>query len=818
MADDDQGLLGGLLQAEEPWALEETQNNIKKNWETYLSKHAKKDTKSLQEIAKNIDTLVNRGTAAEKTTLDELKRAKTANQKDSAIFNKLLGTTQKGNVRRNKNFKDLKQSVSESILKGHKKSGGIINTLTLGLADKFAGIAKGVMNFDGTMAGFAKTMGAVSGVAGAMIAWIANTTDTYKTLVNVGQTFGGDMLMMHHKANQAGISLDLLAKMTIKHSKLMAFQTKAGVSGLQLQLDTQLAVRKNIRAFGNYGLTLEQVNEFSASYLDQLRIQGRLDKMSNDARILATTNYMRKLSELSEITGKSRDVLAEEMKSANENVNQWARSMTRQGAERENFIKAMENMNLGLGMFGKESAAAFREIILQADQFSGNLALTDIGGVILSMVPDVGDAMQQMADAVSSNRPEDVAEANAALLTSLKNMTAGEVEALNMLAVTGDANAKLVLRMGQEAGALRLNAEGLIIKATQNRTAAEDKAAQERAVEGMSAAQRMTAAATNFSDVTSVTMGRLKDVIVSSLEPAIQNMVGYIGDATVALEKFVLGNKDAVDKWAAAIGEAGGTLTGSLGNLGIAVGVAATAFFGIKAVGAVKAAKALKGGGKTVAGIAKAVGVGKAAGRTVAKEAGEEIIEGIAKKGVAKTAGKSMLKSLLKKIPGIGLLMGLGFAAGRVMEGDFVGAGMEVASGTAGLFPGPGTAAGVGIDVGLAARDISREQEVGEAGARPRPGSPEANRAEREAAGGRWVTTGRGRRKWVTNEGGPEEGPGEEPVAGGMSSNELLSQLNEHMKNQNQILEGIGNATGATAKHSAKTADALGGFSAHNLQ
>jgi len=95
MVDDDKGLLGGLIQSEEPWALEETQNTIKKNWGTYLSKHAKKDTKSLQDIAKNIDVLVNRGTAAEKTTLDELKRAKTTNQKDSATLNTLLGTMQK---------------------------------------------------------------------------------------------------------------------------------------------------------------------------------------------------------------------------------------------------------------------------------------------------------------------------------------------------------------------------------------------------------------------------------------------------------------------------------------------------------------------------------------------------------------------------------------------------------------------------------------------------------------------------------------------------------------------------------------------------
>lgn len=75
-------------------------------------------------------------------------------------------------------------------------------------------------------------------------------------------------------------------------------------------------------------------------------------------------------------------------------------------------------------------------------------------------------------------------------------------------------------------------------------------------------------------------------------------------------------------------------------------------------------------------------------------------------KGVGKAAAKGVGKSLLKKIPGIGLLAGLGFGAQRLLSGDFVGAGLEVASGAASLIPGLGTAASVAIDGGLMARDM----------------------------------------------------------------------------------------------------------------
>lgn len=77
-----------------------------------------------------------------------------------------------------------------------------------------------------------------------------------------------------------------------------------------------------------------------------------------------------------------------------------------------------------------------------------------------------------------------------------------------------------------------------------------------------------------------------------------------------------------------------------------------------------------------------------------------------AEKTAAKVAGKSGVKSLLKKIPGISLAAGGLFAAQRYMAGDKVGAGMELASGAAGTFPGAGTAASVGIDAALAARDM----------------------------------------------------------------------------------------------------------------
>ena len=59
-----------------------------------------------------------------------------------------------------------------------------------------------------------------------------------------------------------------------------------------------------------------------------------------------------------------------------------------------------------------------------------------------------------------------------------------------------------------------------------------------------------------------------------------------------------------------------------------------------------------------------------------------------------------------KKIPGLGLAIGGGLALSRLLQGDTTGAGLEIASGLAGTIPGFGTAASLGIDGALLARDI----------------------------------------------------------------------------------------------------------------
>lgn len=77
-----------------------------------------------------------------------------------------------------------------------------------------------------------------------------------------------------------------------------------------------------------------------------------------------------------------------------------------------------------------------------------------------------------------------------------------------------------------------------------------------------------------------------------------------------------------------------------------------------------------------------------------------------------KTFGKGLGKlfgvGLLKKIPGIGLILSTLTAIGRAMNGDWIGAAMDIGSGIASLFPGIGTGISIGIDAASVARDKYR--------------------------------------------------------------------------------------------------------------
>ena len=110
-------------------------------------------------------------------------------------------------------------------------------------------------------------------------------------------------------------------------------------------------------------------------------------------------------------------------------------------------------------------------------------------------------------------------------------------------------------------------------------------------------------------------------------------------------------------------------------------------------------------------GFGGGIGGGREKRGTLSRKAKAGILKRTPKglrKGMAKVIGSRVLGAGLKKVPFLGALAGLGYGINRAMGGDFVGATMDVASGLASIVPGFGTAASLGIDAALVARDVSK--------------------------------------------------------------------------------------------------------------
>lgn len=178
--------------------------------------------------------------------------------------------------------------------------------------------ASGIGMLDGSSRGMARSMvEATKSFAGMAIigSMLENMVEAgehwvshYREMTDVGQTFNGSMIDMARAAAQAGLPLHDFAAYVKKNSVLMA---SFGVRDV-----TQFAkqVRTMSRHAGNYGFTVDQMNDLSATWLDMQRVQGNRSAAANTANVYAVDMLARRMSGLSEAFGISREEILKNTK------------------------------------------------------------------------------------------------------------------------------------------------------------------------------------------------------------------------------------------------------------------------------------------------------------------------------------------------------------------------------------------------------------------------------------------------------------------------------------------------------------------------
>lgn len=810
MVDNDKPLLGNLVESDEPWSLEATQLRIEK----LLNKKIKSgsiDSKNLAIVAKNISKIAG-DTKTTKSIETELKKVHREGVKESAIAQKIFDHQKQRGKKDAAYQKDMTSQAAREILQGG--SGGIVG----GIKSLDKGIGRVISNFDSLDASvsglgkFLTVIPLVGGTIGALVGWMGNQIDSYRQLISVGQSFNGNMLSMNYAARDAAMNMEEFGKFITKYSKLSA---KVGAQGLA---SITKDVRATTRQFAHFGLSIEQANDFIANYTEQQVMQGRFDKMDDDTRRIKTANYMRQLTELSKLTGKSVEDLDKERKAMAENVDKFAIMAEMSKEEAARFSENFDVFEAGLSILPEQMQGPLQQTALQFQRW-GTIANTELGQLMANLGGPVTDSFENLMHTMNAGNPEQTNEAMADFVLNLANTGKSTEEMAKITAFMFEGNVEEARKFAKSIQELQkanlgnkeavMGAMEAIKKESRLKKVAQDKFEED--TRGMLKIQESLKAL----------YGEIVKALVEALGPAIFKAGGAIGDFAATIIDWIQdGGVERAITWLtdlfAELTTEGSDLRNTIDSvvgifkfLGENIGLVVAGFAAIiglqlfsmfRGLGKViKGVMGLAKGGAVAMGLAKGAGAASKVGGKLAKEAGEEVVEGVVKKGAAKIAGKGILKSLLKKIPGIGLIAGLGFAASRLMDGDFVGAGMEVASGAASIVPGLGTAASVGIDAALIARDLSAEGETAEPinGAKPKTTTTFGNDA-------------------MTDAGAATIQQGE--TATELTGYELLAQIKDAIERQHSVLEGIAGATGATALSSKKTADALGGFNANNLQ
>ena len=166
-----------------------------------------------------------------------------------------------------------------------------------------------------------------------LVKYGSENVKVYQDLSNYGQNFGGSMLRMSQQAAAAGLPLETFAKVIRNNSVVVAQMGTQAFFGLNKE------IRKNIQSAGMYGMTMDQLGDFTAQYIETQRLAGKnIKAMSGPQTAREIQDFASNLTAMTDLMGTNRD---EVMKS----TMQQMQTGTVEATMRMNNINGMDSYN-----------------------------------------------------------------------------------------------------------------------------------------------------------------------------------------------------------------------------------------------------------------------------------------------------------------------------------------------------------------------------------------------------------------------------------------------------------------------------------------
>lgn len=276
--------------------------------------------------------------------------------------------------------------------------------------------------------------------------------ETWREMADIGQTFGGSMETMQKAAFSAGLPLETFAKLQSKHNV-----TISSTNGSFFAINKQL--RQNIQAQGMYGMSMEQLGDFQASYMEISRQNGTAQSRSSSQLVGDMQDLALSTTALAKASDKTREqITALATQSMSSALSIAAISLLPEQI-RGTVDKAVKIASVGFAAMPNEAGSFMSKFF--NDSLAGQAQMTDGGNSLVkaglgSLVSD----MRGVADSVK-NQTMDGTDAMVKVRNDFIDKVGANMQMLENQAKMGNADAANAIKIFADLG----GAQGKITRA-----------------------------------------------------------------------------------------------------------------------------------------------------------------------------------------------------------------------------------------------------------------------------------------------------------------------------------------------------------------
>jgi hypothetical protein len=298
---------------------------------------------------------------------------------------------------------------------------------------------------DGAVKHFTKTLlsplgsKAFIGIAALGALWTAGAklNETWREMTEIGQTFGGSMGIMQAAAASAGLPLETFAKLQKAHNV-----TINAVGKNYWQVNKQL--RENIHAAGMYGMSMEQLGDFTANYMEVFRRNGSLQNRSIGSVVNDMNDLALSTTALAKESDKTREEITKLATSAMSSALGFAGLNSIPNAIKASATKSIAEATAAFAALPGTAGEYFAKFF--TDSLGVGSSLTD-GGQLAVEAGLSGLASQMDAVALKFKAGQGTMADELAMRNNFIDSVDNNMQQLTALAASGNAAAKQMIEM-----------------------------------------------------------------------------------------------------------------------------------------------------------------------------------------------------------------------------------------------------------------------------------------------------------------------------------------------------------------------------------